>query len=196
MTEGAGQLLCHVFRGLNKQQEAQIFLDLNGGNMPSLIDRFNVRIVAGDKVAQQVDETLRAYGWKAGNGRGNGTLQSVGAAEKVHRLGLATDGHAELFQNTIMVITRAWQNAQPGVMAPVLEAISALLLEYGDAISTDRLIKTMANYSGGPHGLLEDGKQLARSVRGRPAMGIAMRLVDEYNTGLKTRKLTAWRKRR
>jgi hypothetical protein len=196
VTSNTGEVLCRIFRGLAREQEAQMFLDLNEGNKPTLIDRFQVRKVAGDKVAVEMDEVLRSYGWKVVGGTAPGSFQCVGAAEKIFLRGRDDDKYPDLFSNTIMVVTRAWENSVAGVMAPILEAISSILMEYGDAVDVGRLERVLRNWSGGPHVLMEDGRTLARSVRGRPAMGIATRIVDEYNVGLKSRKLYPWRKRR
>lgn len=199
LTGGDGEVLCHVFTDLPIETEAKMFLDLNAGSQPHLIDRFKVRMVAGDPVASAMNEILRSYGWKVDNRSGSGFFQPVGAAEKIYQIGLAKDANGDerypdLFQETIMLISHAWKTDHSSVMAPILEAVSALLLEYGDALDASRLERTMAEYSGGPRGLVEDGRQLARSLRGRPSMGIAQRLVDEYNKGLKTRKLYGWRR--
>lgn len=201
LTGGDGEVLCHVFTNLTREVEAQMFLDLNAGNQPHLIDRFKVRIVAGDAVAKAMDEVLNAYGWKVDNRNGSGFFQPVGAAEKIYKLGKVKDKdgvekYADLFQDAVMVLSHAWKGQQASMMAPLLEAVAALLLEYRSDLDTGRLERALANYSGGPHGLLEDGRQLARSLRGRPSMGIAARLVDEYNMGLKSRRLRVWRRTR
>ena len=201
LTGGDGEVLCHVFTDLPIEVEAKMFLDLNAGSQPHLIDRFKVRIVAGDPVANAMNEILHAYGWKVDNRSGSGFFQPVGAAEKIYQTGLTKDvsgdeRYPNLFQETIMIISHAWKNDHSSTMAPILEAVSALILEYGDALDTSRLERILAEYSGGPRGLLEDGRQLARSLRGRPSMGVAQRLVDEYNKGLKSRKLYGWRRSR
>lgn len=201
ITGGDGEVLCHVFTGLPREVEAQMFLDLNAGNQPHLIDRFKVRIVAGDVVAKAMDEILTAYGWKVDNRNGNGFFQPVGAAEKVYRIGKTKNAageekYANLFQDAVMVLSHAWKNEQSSMMAPLLEAVAAMLLEYGSDLDTGRLERTLANYSGGARGLLEDGRQLARSLRGRASMGVAARLVDEYNVALKSRRLRVWRRTR
>lgn len=201
LTGGDGEVLCHVFTDLAQEVEAQMFLDLNAGSQPHLIDRFKVRIVAGDPTARAMNEILVAYGWKVDNRSGNGFFQPVGAAEKVYRLGKAKDAagdekYSNLFQDSVMILSHAWKGEQTSMMAPLLEAVAAVVLEYGSDLDTGRLERTLANYSGGPHGLVEDGRQLARSLRGRPSMGIAARLVDEYNVGLKSRRLRVWRRTR
>lgn len=201
LTGGDGEVLCHVFTDLSRETEAQMFLDLNAGNQPHLIDRFKVRIVAGDPVATGMNEVLNAYGWKVDNRSGNGYFQPVGAAEKIYLLGkqknaAGEEKYGDLFQDTIMILSHAWKGDHTSVMAPILESIAAILLEYGSDLDTGRLERTLVNYSGGPRGLLEDGRQLARSLRGRASMGIAARLVDEYNVGLKTRRLRTWRRTR
>src|SRR6188474_1918763 len=62
VTDNTGKLLCHVFKGLTRAEEAQMFLDLNNGNPVSLLDKFAVRLVAEDPVALEIDKMTKAYG--------------------------------------------------------------------------------------------------------------------------------------
>ena len=136
------------------------------------------------------------YGWRWGNNADKGLVACVGTVERIYRLGQSTETYPDLLSDTFMVVTHAWGDQTEATMASVLDGISAVLLEYGEMIDTQRLSDRLGRYSGGPHALLEDGRTLSRSVRGRLAMGVATRIVDDYNVGLKTRKLYTWRKHR
>jgi hypothetical protein len=193
VTNGTGRMLCHVFEGLSREEEAQLFLDLNAGTQPNLLDRFKARIVAGDPVAQEIDKIVQSYGWKWGNNANDGLVACVGAVEKIFKTGKAKEFEPDLLQATFMVVTHAWNLNTNATMAPILDAVAAVILEYGDALDLDRLVDKLRTYGGGPYALLEDGRNLAKSLRGRPAMGVATRIVDDYNKGMKTRKLYTWR---
>lgn len=139
---------------------------------------------------------VHSYGWRWGNNADKGLVACVGTVERIYRLGQSTETYPDLLSDTFMVVTHAWGDQTEATMASVLDGISAVLLEYGEMIDTQRLSDRLGRYSGGPHALLEDGRTLSRSVRGRLAMGVATRIVDDYNVGLKTRKLYTWRKHR
>lgn len=196
VTNGTGTFLVRVFEGLTREQEAQLFLDLNAGSQPNLLDRFKARIVAGDEIARAIDEHIHAYGWKFGNNSNDGLVACVGAVEKIYRIGVKAEFEPDLLLTTFMVVTRAWGMQYAGTVASILEAVSAVILEYGSSLDLDRLISRLKSYGGGPYALAEDGKSLAKSLRARPAMGIATRIVDHYNVGMKTRKVYPWRHNR
>lgn len=196
LTNGTGKILAHVFDNLTHAEEAQLFLDLNAGNQPNLLDKFKARIVAGDAVAREIDETIHAYGWTWGNNANNGLIACVGAVERIYHTGKKAEFEPDLLQVTIMTVTHAWGTTSDATMASVLDAVSAVILEYGDLLDLSRLAARLKVYGGGAHALLEDGRTLAKSLRGRPSMGIATRIVDHYNVGMKTKKLYVWRKHR
>jgi hypothetical protein len=193
VTNGTGTFLVRVFEGLTRQEEAQLFLDLNAGNQPNLLDRFKARIIAGDEVAKQVDDIIHAFGWKFGNNSNDGLVACVGAVEKIYRTGVKAEFEPDLLQSTFMVVTHAWGMKSETTVAPILEAVSAVILEYGSSLDLDRLTQRLKAYGGGPYALAEDGKSLAKSLRARTSMGIATRIVDHYNVGMKTRKIYNWR---
>jgi hypothetical protein len=193
VTTGTGTFLVRVFEGLTREEEAQLFLDLNAGNQPNLLDRFKARIVAGDENAKTIDEIIHSYGWKFGNNANDGLVACVGAVEKVYNTGKNREFEPELLGATFMVVTHAWGMGSASTVASILEAVSAVILEYGSSLDLDRLVHRLKGYGGGPYALAEDGKSLAKSLRARPSMGIATRIVDHYNVGMKTRKVYPWR---
>jgi hypothetical protein len=193
ITSNMGDVLTHTFEGLTREEEAQLFLDLNAGNQPNLLDRFKARIIAGDQDAKAIDEIIHSYGWKFGNNANDGLVACVGAVEKIYNTGKAKEFEPELLGATFMVVTHAWGMQSASTVASILEAVAAVVLEYGNSLDLDRLVQRLKNYGGGPYALTEDGKSLAKSLRARPSMGIATRIVDHYNVGMKTRKVYPWR---
>lgn len=183
----------HVFEGLTPQEEAQLFLDLNSGDKPNLHDLFRVRLVSGDPAAVEIDKLVRAYGWTVGSQKAQGVIKAVGTLDA---LWLQSERQeSDLLQLVIMTISRAWGREPEGTRAPVLVAVAAVITEYGDQLDMDRLRHILANYPGGPAGLWSDGKQFAATRRtGAVPMGIAERIVDEYNKGLRSKTLHPWRR--
>lgn len=195
VTTNAGEVLCHVFTNLTKAEEAQMFLDLNFKGDPSLTDRFRVRIIADDPDAKYIDKITRAYGWVISPTGGKGKINAVGTVEKILKAGRRIEFEPELLQATLMVASHAWGNDEDAVRATLLEGVAAVIVEYQSALDLKRLEERLKYYTGGPHQLYLDGKQFAASRKiGRVSMGVAERIVDDYNTGMKTRALTPWRK--
>lgn len=189
------ELEAHVYEGLTLQEEAEKFLGLNSGRIPNLYDQFRVRIVAGDPAAVAISKLIGSYGWTVGSQNQRGTLKAVGTLDDLYLQGERTE--TTLLQFVIMTITRAWGIDPEGVRATILNALAAVFTEYGDALDQDRLVSILKNYPGGPSGLWADGKQFSATRRmGSVPMGIAERIVDEYNKGLRGRAIHTWRRHR
>lgn len=196
LTDNTGEVLCQVFKELTLEEEAQTFLDLNYGNQPTLLDKFRVRVVAGDKMAQEIEQEVRSYGWSIGSSTQNGFLQCVGRLETIYKQSLAIDAEPSLLQATIMVVTRAWGLDRNGCNATILEGISSMVAEHGSSLDLKTLERALKVYPGGPIGLHTDAVQLANLKKGRVGMAVAEQLTEAYNKGRKTKQLPAWRRRR
>lgn len=184
---------CHVFENLTAQEEAQLFIDLNSGDKPNLYDTFRVRIVAEDPAAVGINKLITSYGWSVGSQNGRGIIKAIGTLDSLWAETERKEN--DLLQMVIMTVTRAWGLDHEGSRAPVLSGLAAVISEYGAALDMDRLRQILANYPGGPGGLWADGKQFAATRRtGAVPMGIAERIVDEYNKGLRGRQLHPWRR--
>jgi len=196
VTDNTGKLLCHVFKGLTRAEEAQMFLDLNNGNPVSLLDKFAVRLVAEDPVALEIDKMTKAYGWTIGNSNKQGCIQCVGTVEKIYRTSVKEEAEPNWLQMALMLATHAWGNDKDGVQAAILDGLASVVAVYGSDLDVQVLERRLKVYQGGPLGLLTDGQQLAALKKGRNAMGVAEQIVDWYNKGVRqNRKLSAWRRR-
>lgn len=185
----------HVFEGLTLPEEAQMFVDLNTMNKPNLFDLFRLRVIADDSQAVEINKLLMAYGWTVGSQNSRGTLKAVGTLDDLYLQGKRSE--TDLLQFVLMTVTRSWGLEPEGTRASILQALAAVFNEYGDTLDQDRLVHILKNYPGGPSGLWADGKQFASTRRtGAVPMGIAERIVDEYNKGLRAKALHPWRRHR
>lgn len=193
LTDANGKLPCRIFTGLTLEQEAQMFLDLNTTTKPRLIDSYQVRVVAGDEIAKGINEIIRPYGWDIKNSPEKGYIQGIAAIEKIYRRSLAIEAEPNVLQMAIMMITKAWGLERDGVQASILLALGSLVAEYSSKIDTDRMVKTLAEWRGGPVGLITQGSAYASVQQIRKYNGIAALIVRTYNKGLTTRALPEWR---
>lgn len=195
LTDNEGEMLCRVFEKLTPQEESWLFLDLNYGNQPSILDKFRQRLRAGDAVATEVDKLTKAYGFVIQAGGGQGTLQCVGALERIYNRSIKGDFDPNLLQMTLLVVSRAWGNDRVASQAMVLDGIAHFLAEYTSLIDLDRLISKLRTYPGGSDGFLNDGQELAATRHMRVPYAIADQLTLHYNKQAgKTVKLPPWRK--
>jgi hypothetical protein len=198
LTDNEGEVLCHVFEGLTLAEEAQMFLDLNAGNQPSLLDKFRVRVTAGDPAAIAITSIVNAYGWTITSSTQNGTLQCVGALEKIYKLSESLEEQLEtnLLQSIIMTVTRAWGHSRDGGNAVILQGLAALISENDINLDLKRLESCLKVYPGGPLGLHTDATQLAALRKAHVSMAIAEQVTEAYNKGRKTKTLRPWGRRK
>lgn len=197
LTDNTGTILCHVFKDLTHKEEAQMFLDLNAGSQPTLIDKFQKRIITEDPIAVGINELVRAYGFNIDNVNAAGSINAIGAVERIYTRSLKLEAEPNLLQLVLISITSAWGTERDGVVASILEGLGAFFAVNGarEEFDLDRFKRKLELYRGGPMGLLKDARSIAAARRGRVAMAVAELLVDDYNKGAKTKFLPAWKAR-
>ena len=196
LTDNTGELLCHVFEGLTRAEEAQMFLDLNAGNQPGLLEKFRARIIAGDPIAVGVDETTKAYGFVVGPMGGNASISCVGALERIYRRSLDDEAEPNHLQMALLLVTRAWGVDRYATQAVILEGLASLWRVHTSNINVDRLVQKLSTYPGGPMGLHTDATAMAALRRGQVNMAVAELAVNEYNKGPSKEKLPNWSRKR
>lgn len=195
VTDNTGKVLCHVFHGLSRKDEAQMFLDLNAGTQPTLIDKYKKRLITEDPIAVGIDELLRAYGFTIDNNNQNGSINAVGAVERVYTKSLRLEAEPNLLQLILIAATHAWGTDRDGVSASILEGLGAFFAVHGSNLDLDRFKRKLEGYKGGPMGLLTDARSLAAIRKGKVSMAVAELLTDDYNKGAKTKFLAKWNQR-
>jgi hypothetical protein len=195
VTDNTGKVLCHVFHDLSRKDEAQMFLDLNAGTQPTLIDKYKKRLITEDPVAVGIDELLRAYGFTIDNNNQNGSVNAVGAVERVYTKSLRLEAEPNLLQLILISVTHAWGTDRDGVNASILDGLGAFFAVHGSNLDLDRFKRKLEAYKGGPMGLLTDARSLAAIRKGKISMAVAELLTDDYNKGAKTKFLQKWNQR-
>lgn len=196
LTDGAGKMLARVFTGLSRAEEAQMFLDLNYGNQPNVLDKFRMRIIAGDQVAIQIADLVRAYGWTIAYNNTDGNLQAVKSLERIYTNSVRLERDPNILQLTMLVVTRAWGLERAGGQAVILDGLAAFLSEHTSLVDLDSLAKRLKNYKGGPSAFHVNATALAQLKTIRVSMAVADLLTDLYNSGRSDRNsLPPWRRR-
>lgn len=173
-----------------------MFLDLNAGNQPNILTKFKVRLVAKDPVAVGIDQLTKAYGLVVQAGVVEGSIQCVGALERVWKKSESEEMEPNVLQLTLSALTNAWGRDRFAIQAVMIEGVAAFLAEYGDRVEFDRLIHRLKAYEGGPMTLHASASQYASNRNGRVTMAVADLVTDNYNKGLgPNKRLPAWRHR-
>jgi hypothetical protein len=196
VTDNMGEVTCRVFTGLSLPEEAQMFLDLNYANQPSLLDKFRVSLAAENPRSKYLEEITRAHGWKITVVPSNANINAVGRLENLYEYSQRIEAEPNLVELALKVITHAWGHDRHGAQAVILEGLGRLLGEHRGLINLDRLVGQLKQFKGGPEALHRKAREYA-SLRGlRVAMAVADIITEEYNKGLKKggkNNLPTWR---
>lgn len=194
-TDGAGQMLCHVYSGLTIAEEAAMFLALNYSTQPTSLDKFRVRVRGLDPAAVAIDQICKGEGWVIQKDPGNATIQAVQAAERIYVKSIKFDYEPNLLMLTLRALTRAWGREQDASSGVLLEGMAAFLAVGGERVDFDSLVHKLKGYKNGPYGLLTNGKALRSTKQVSAPMAIAELLTNEYNKGKGSKALPAWQRR-
>lgn len=194
-TDGAGQMLCHVYHGLNIQDEAAMFLALNYATQPTSLDKFRVRVRGLDAVAVDIDQICKAEGWTIQKEPANGTIQAVKAVERIYAKSVKFEREPNLLMMTLRALTRAWGRDIDVSNGVLMEGMAAFQFVNDGKVDFDSLVHKLKGYENGAYGLVTNGKALRSSKRISAPMAIAELLVTEYNKGKGSKSLPAWSRR-
>lgn len=166
---GDEPILVEVFEGLTLQQEAELFLRLNGGRKAvGSVDKYKARIEAREPVALEIHGVLKKHGCRISAGRGHGIIAAVAAIEYAYYKGNLT---------RVIYVLSAWMGRDTaGFEGAFVRGVSLFLSLYPDA-DLDLLVKKLGTAS--PRQLLTKMKNEAR--QSTPTEGSVYVLVELYN---------------
>ena len=191
-TDNTGTMLCRVFEGLTPQEESWIFLQLNAGNQPNLIDKYRQRLRAEEPVAVAIDEILKTFGLGVANNSNPGSIACVGALQKVYLNSIKNDFEPNLLDLSLRAIVSAWGIEPQGLQGTLVEGVSLLLAKRGAQMDFEFFIEKLKNYKGGALALHTNARANAATRGSRLPHSVADLLTDWYNKGGRKNKLPVW----
>jgi hypothetical protein len=185
---------CQVHHGLTTQQEARMFRLLNNAKPVSVLDRFVVRIKEEDPTALAINSVLTEHGWRLSTAKLDGCFAAVASIEAPYtRAQNARGAGTELVDWVISVVTKAWGHNSSGVRQEIITGLSHLYLRHGSAIDTAKLVAELAQFAGGPRGIIAQAKSLREFRGGTIGDAMAERMVNLINKGRRLHRLPDWR---
>lgn len=185
---------CLVYLGLTREEEAWLFEHLNNMKVMRPFDRFRARLVAQEANAVAIDKIAREEGFTIADG--SGALSCVAVMEAIFkgaRAQNAQEGPANL-RKTLHSVAKAWGLKAPHPNGHIIQGLGLFLERYGSEIDSARLIRKLAEFSGGFSGLLGKARQMRDIQGGQVALAVFELIRRDYNIGLKGKKLNALRK--
>lgn len=170
--QGGESLLCEVHIGLTKQQEAELFLKLNGGRKAIRAwDRYRARMVARDPIAVEFTRIVEKCGLRIGPAQGRNTLCAVQSIESVHRRNRNLE--------TTLSLLKKWGEGDPASLdGDLLKDVSCFLLDFDGNLDVAAFAEKLSKH---------DPAMVLRKIRGahdlsgkrRPAANSVLREI--YN---------------
>ena len=134
---GFGDVPIHmeVFEGLTIQQEAELFIRLNGGRKAiGAVDKYKARIEAREVVALEIFGVLKKHGCRIAAGRGRGIVAAVAAIESAYHKGNL---------HSVVYVLSAWMDLDTaGFEGAFIRGVSLFLSLYPSA-DLDLLVKKL-----------------------------------------------------
>lgn len=179
---GSTKVMCHVYRGLTKEEEARKFLTANDSRAVKPFDKYRAGLVSGDPVATGTRDVVEANGWRVTGQAGDGQIACVGQLMKLYERDPA------LLEDTLKVTTETWGTKAGAVEAPILGGLSIVLGRFNGELDRAALAKKLAK-SGSPSTLLGDAKGYAEYTKGTVRRSVAEIVLTIYNKGRRSGQL-------
>lgn len=115
-----------VFEKLSRQQEAQLFADLQTKRRNiTTLQRFKAQIAAGDKRAKVIRKVAEETGWEIGKQEHNG-LRAIAALESLH------DRGPDVLRRTLHIAKQAWpaHDAKDAAHGSLLRGIGRFIVDH------------------------------------------------------------------
>lgn len=195
-TVGAGYgdrtLKCLVYTGLALADEASMFELLNTTRAVNAVDRFRVRVVAGEETAVLLNKLIVNHGWTVRQGKSTGVFAAVASFESVYRGKRGgTQENLTTCEQLMGVITQSWGHDPDGARAEIVSGVGAVLLRFPE-IDFAKLTRELSQVQGGPRPLVGKAKSLRNIRGGTVADSMAEIVVNLVNKGRRTNLLPDW----
>ncbi len=174
----------------------------NTAKRPQAIDRFLVRVQAGERIESEIAAVVSRNGLKVGWESRPGHISCVTALLSVYNAWGSPKTHkqnaggADAVDQTLKVLLAAWPDDRDAVHQALVKGMGGVVNAYHDKLDTERLVEKLRK-SGTAAGLVGRGRGVREVMKITHASGCARVITDIYNKGLRSGRLDqsywAWR---
>lgn len=182
---------CIVHSGLSRDQEAAMFIQLNDSRRVDTLDRFRIRVVAGDPAAVELDSILRVYGWKIAPGKANANFAAVGALEAVYNgSGVRKGPRPDMVRAVLATINNAWGLTYEGTNRTIVAGLGVFYARHGVRVEQDKVAHELTKVT--PNQLIAKAAQMRDLQGGSIAAALAKVVTGLYNKHRRQNRLADW----
>lgn len=190
------KIQCRVFTGLTLAQEASLFLGHNDNRQVKTVYKFLARVTANEADAVAITAIAQSAGWRITDTSGEKCITAVRSLERIFHGDQARDATMQpgrALQFTLRVVAEAWGYRSEAVNGDVLLGIGGVFNRFGNAVDLPAMVKKLAEYPGGPSGLLGKARGARDFQGGTVAHCVSDAVVRAYNTRRRNGGLPDWR---
>lgn len=180
-----GPVVCQVYSGLTKADEAFLFNILNDRRTPSTVDTFRMEVESGDAVAVELNSLLERYGWTVRTSSSPFSFRAVSALKQVYRgWGSEDVTNIGICETVVSIITGAWDGEPAGMRAEIILGIGLVLIRHGSRARVDKITTGLHELPGGAKALSRSSKAFQEFSKGKLADAVATAIVNMSNADL------------
>lgn len=135
-------VVCQVYYGLTRQEEADLFLSHNNRAAVRAVDKFRIALVAGEPGALRLNNIVTRHGFETGvNPPKERRFTAVAAALKIMRLSDGEDALDRAFE----LIVRTWGHRANATSAEAIDGLGMLFHRHGVAVDVPGFARKLAS---------------------------------------------------
>jgi hypothetical protein len=178
-------VLCQVYYGLTRQEEAEIFLTHNNRAAVRPLDRFLIALVAHERWAVDLNDLVVRHGFEPERGAApERRFTAVATALRIMKL---SDGPRAL-DCALELIVRAWGHQTNAASAEAIDGIGLLYHRHGAAVDTVGFAARLARKDT-PQTFKANVMQHRGALRLSRTEASYAYTLSVYNSGLRSNKL-------
>lgn len=171
----------------------EMYLGVNDTLAAQPVEKFKMRLRAGDETAVGIAATIEAAGFHGVSAeREKGYIQSPGACEWVYNGGpYRKPSHAALGA-TLQILARAYGRTPDAVRKDVIRGVGMFVLSFPRA-KQERVVKNLRKRYPEPDDLLDKGRDISEAMNYQANKGVAEAIRQAYNSaGGGGQQLPSW----
>lgn len=178
-------VVCQVFHGLTRAEEAETFIEHNDRASVRRIDLFRLALVAGHDWAVELDRIVARHGYEASDAAPKETrFTAISTAQRIVKL---PDGMAALDQ-AFDLLARSWGKRVGAASAEAVDGFGLLFHRHGSAVDVPMFARKLASTE--TPATFKANIMAYRAATGVSRTEAAYRYtIKVYNSGKRTRQL-------
>lgn len=178
-------VLCQVFEGLTRQEEADVFLGLNNRAAVRTVDKFRIALVAGADWARELNGVLVRHGFEADRGIDpRRRFTAIASAQRV----VGQPGGLDALDRAFDLLVRAWGHQTNTASSEAVEGTGLLYLRHGADVDTAGFAARLGREDN-PRTFKANTMAMRGSLRLSRSEAAYRYTLSVYNHGLRTKRL-------